>query len=123
MPTWPESFVRGSGSVLAPYADLVKPAFSSGFDFEGELGVVIGEGGRYIPAEKAMSAVAGFTVLNDASAREWQRAGTQWTAGEELRRSMPIGPEIVTPDEMDVTDVALTTTLNGTSCSRPARRR
>jgi 2-keto-4-pentenoate hydratase/2-oxohepta-3-ene-1,7-dioic acid hydratase in catechol pathway len=113
VPTWPESFVRGRGSVLAPYADLVKPAFCQGFDYEGELGVVIGHGGRYLSRDKAMAAVAGFTVLNDASAREWQRAGSQWTPGKNFDGSMPIGPEVVTADELDATDLALTTRLNG----------
>lgn len=113
VPSWPESFVRGPGSVLAPYADLVKPAFSTGFDYEGELGVVIGRGGRYLAAADALGAVAGFTVLNDASAREWQRAGSQWTPGKNFDGSMPIGPEMVTTDELDVTDLALTTRLNG----------
>jgi 2-keto-4-pentenoate hydratase/2-oxohepta-3-ene-1,7-dioic acid hydratase in catechol pathway len=114
VPTWPEAFVRGRDSVLAPYADLVKPALSERFDYEGELGIVIGAGGRYITADKALDAIAGFVVLNDASAREWQRAGTQWTAGKNFEGSMPIGPEVVTADEADVTDAALTTTLNGT---------
>jgi 2-keto-4-pentenoate hydratase/2-oxohepta-3-ene-1,7-dioic acid hydratase in catechol pathway len=113
VPTWPDAFVRGTGSVLGPYADLVKPALTDRFDYEGELGVVIGAGGRYIPAGKALDAVAGFVVLNDASARDWQRAATQWTAGKNFEGSMPIGPEVVTPDEADVSDVALTTTLNG----------
>ena len=113
VPTWPEAFVRGTGSVLGPYADLVKPALSSRFDYEGELGVVIGAGGRYIKAADAMAAIAGYVVLNDASAREWQRAATQWTAGKNFEGSMPIGPEVVTADELDITDVALTTTLNG----------
>ena len=113
VPTWPEAFVRGRDSVLAPYADLVKPALTDRFDFEGELGIVIGAGGRYIPADKALDAIAGFVVVNDASAREWQRAGTQWTAGKNFEGSMPIGPEVVTADEADVTDVALTTVLNG----------
>jgi 2-keto-4-pentenoate hydratase/2-oxohepta-3-ene-1,7-dioic acid hydratase in catechol pathway len=113
VPTWPEAFVRGADSVLGPYADLVKPALTSRFDYEGELGVVIGTGGRYIPAGKALDAVAGYVVLNDASARDWQRAASQWTAGKNFDGSMPIGPELVTPDEADVSDVALTTTLNG----------
>ena len=114
VPSWPESFVRGRGSVLAPFADLVKPALCHGFDYEGELGVVIGRGGRYLSADKALAAVAGFTVLNDASAREWQRAGSQWTPGKNFDGSMPIGPEVVTTDELDATDLALTTRLNGT---------
>jgi 2-keto-4-pentenoate hydratase/2-oxohepta-3-ene-1,7-dioic acid hydratase in catechol pathway len=110
---WPEIFVRGADSVLAPYADLIKPDLSSHFDYEGELGLVIGRGGRYIPADEAFAAIAGYVVLNDASAREWQRAASQWTAGKNFDGSMPIGPEVVTTDELDVTDVELTTRLNG----------
>jgi acylpyruvate hydrolase len=113
VPTWPDAFVRGADSVLGPYADLVKPALTDRFDYEGELGLVIGSGGRYIPASKALDAIAGYVVLNDASARDWQRAGSQWTAGKNFEGSMPIGPELVTPDEADVADAALTTTLNG----------
>jgi len=113
VPTWPEAFVRGEGSAIGPYADLVKPALTSRFDFEGELGLVIGTGGRYIPADKAFDALAGYVVLNDATARDWQRAATQWTAGKNFEGSMPIGPEVVTTDEADVSDAALTTTLNG----------
>lgn len=111
--TWPEVFVRGADSVAPPYAPLVKPALSERFDYEGELGVVIGRGGRYIPAEEAIDAIAGFVVCMDGTAREWQRAATQWTAGKNFDASMPIGPELVTPDEVDVSDVQLTTVLNG----------
>jgi 2-keto-4-pentenoate hydratase/2-oxohepta-3-ene-1,7-dioic acid hydratase in catechol pathway len=114
VPTWPESFVRGAGSALGPYADLVRPALTERFDYEGELGLVIGEGGRYIPREKAFAAIAGYVVLNDATARDWQRASTQWTAGKNFEGTMPIGPEVVTTDEVDVTDLELTTRLNGT---------
>ena len=113
VPTWPDAFVRGRDSVLGPYADLVKPALTSRFDYEGELGIVIGAGGRYIPASKALDAIAGFVVLNDASARDWQRAASQWTGGKNFEGSMPIGPEVVTTDEADVSDAALTTVLNG----------
>lgn len=112
-PSWPECFVRSAPSVAAPYGDLVKPALVERFDYEGELGLVIGAGGRYIPAERALSAIAGFVVLNDASAREWQRAGTQWTPGKNFDGTMPIGPEVVTTDEVDVADVLLATRLNG----------
>jgi acylpyruvate hydrolase len=113
VPSWPDTFVRGHQTLLGPYADLVKPALTDSFDYEGELGIVIGAGGRYIPASKAIDAIAGFTVLNDASVRDWQRAGTQWTPGKNFDGTMPIGPEIVTPDEVDVSDLALTTVLNG----------
>jgi 2-keto-4-pentenoate hydratase/2-oxohepta-3-ene-1,7-dioic acid hydratase in catechol pathway len=91
----------------------VKPALTSRFDYEGELGLVIGTGGRYIHADKALDAIAGYVVLNDATARDWQRAATQWTGGKNFEGTMPIGPELVTTDEADVSDAALTTTLNG----------
>ena len=114
VPTWPDAFVRGADSVLGPYADLVKPALTSRFDYEAELGIVIGAGGRYIRAEDALDAIAGFVVLNDASCRDWQRAATQWTAGKNFVGSMPVGPEVVTTDEVDVSDLAISSTLNGT---------
>lgn len=110
--TWPDVFTRSRETLLGPYADLPRPALSEQFDYEGELGVVIGAGGRYIPADKALDAVAGFTVLNDASVRDWQRAGSQWTAGKNFDATMPIGPEIVTPDEVDIGDIEIVTTLN-----------
>jgi acylpyruvate hydrolase len=111
--TWPETFVRGSDSVTAPYGDLVKPDLTTRFDYEGELGLVIGRGGRYIPAREALAAIAGYVVVNDATARDWQRAASQWTPGKNFDASMPIGPELVTTDEIDVSDVAITTRLNG----------
>ena len=113
VPTWPDAFVRGADSVLAPYGDLVVPALTERFDYEAELGIVIGAGGRYITADKALDAIAGFVVVNDASARDWQRAATQWTAGKNFEGSMPIGPEVVTTDEVDVSDLAISSTLNG----------
>ncbi|HTS98950.1 MAG TPA: fumarylacetoacetate hydrolase family protein [Streptosporangiaceae bacterium] len=113
IPTWPDAFVRGADSVLPPFADLVKPALTDRFDYEAELGIVIGAGGRYITADKALDAIAGFVVLNDASARDWQRAASQWTAGKNFTGSMPIGPEVVTPDEVDVSDLAISSRLNG----------
>jgi acylpyruvate hydrolase len=111
--TWPEVFVRGAESVCAPYGDLVKPDLTSRFDFEGELALVVGRGGRYIRAEDALAAIVGYTILMDGSAREWQRASSQWTPGKNFDGTMPLGPEIVTTDEFDASDVQLTTTLNG----------
>jgi len=113
VPKWPELFVRGADSIAPPYGALVKPALSEHFDYEGELGVVIGRGGRYIAAADALEAIAGYVVLNDGSAREWQRAATQWTPGKNFDGTMPIGPELVTTDEVDIGDLELTTTLNG----------
>jgi 2-keto-4-pentenoate hydratase/2-oxohepta-3-ene-1,7-dioic acid hydratase in catechol pathway len=109
---WPEIFVRGADSLAAPYGDLVKPDLSERFDYEGELALVIGRGGRYIPAGEALDAIAGYCVVMDGTAREWQRAATQWTPGKNFDGTMPIGPEVVTTDEIDVSEVQLTTRLN-----------
>jgi 2-keto-4-pentenoate hydratase/2-oxohepta-3-ene-1,7-dioic acid hydratase in catechol pathway len=110
---WPEVFVRGAESVAAPYGELVKPELSSRFDYEGELALVVGRGGRYIRAEHALDAIAGYTIVMDGTAREWQRASSQWTPGKNFDGTMPIGPEVVTTDELDASDLQLTTTLNG----------
>ncbi len=114
VPKWPESFVRGAGSVIGAYDDMVKPALCERFDYEGELAIIIGKGGRYIKAADAFDAILGYSVMNDGSAREWQRIATQWTPGKNFEGTMPIGPEIVTVDEVDVSDLAISSTLNGT---------
>ena len=113
VPTWPESFVRGAGSVIGAYDDLVRPTLTDRFDFEAELAIVVGRGGRYVKAENALDAILGFSVMNDGSARDWQRAATQWTPGKNFEGTMPIGPEVVTVDEVDVTDLAISSVLNG----------
>ena len=85
---------------------------------------MIGRGGRYIRAGDALDALAGYVVLNDGSAREWQRAASQWTPGKNFDGTMPIGPEVVTTDELDVSDVAADHDAStARSCSRPGRRR
>ena len=114
VPKWPESFVRGAGSVIGAYDDMVKPALCERFDYEAELAIIIGKGGRYIKAADAFDAILGYSVMNDGSAREWQRIATQWTPGKNFEGTMPIGPEIVTVDEVDVNDLAISSTLNGT---------
>lgn len=113
VPKWPESFIRGTGSVIGPYDDLVAPALSERFDYEAEVAVVIGKGGRYIRERDAFDAILGYAAMNDGSAREWQRKATQWTPGKNFEGTMPIGPEVVTVDEVDITDVAIRSTLNG----------
>ena len=112
-PSWPELFVRGPQSMVGPFDSIVAPALSRQLDYEGELGIVIGAGGRYIRSEDALGSVLGFTVLNEVTARDWQRASQQWTPGKNFDATMPVGPEIVTVDEIDANDLAVTTTLNG----------
>jgi len=112
-PTWPETFLRVTDSLMAPLDDVVVPSNTEQFDFEGELGIVIGSGGRHVPASRAMEVIAGYVVCNDYSARDWQRAASQWTPGKNFDGSMPVGPELVTSDEVDPRDVLLETRLNG----------
>ncbi len=76
-PTWPETFLRVTESLTAPFAEVALPALTDQFDYEGELGIVIGRTGRHVPANQAMSLIAGYLVCNDYSARDWQRAGSQ----------------------------------------------
>jgi len=110
---WPETFLRLPTGLIGPYADIQRPAVTSRLDYEGELALVIGTAGRHIPADRALEHVFGLTVANDVSVRDWQHRGQQWTPGKNFDGTMPIGPEVVTTDEVDISDVALTTVLNG----------
>jgi len=114
VPKWPEVFIRVNDSLAGPYDDIEVPASSSRFDYEGELGVVVGTVGRGIPAAQAMRYVAGFVTTNDFSARDWQRAAGQWTPGKNFDRSCPLGPDFVTADELGSSfDLAVETRVNG----------
>lgn len=110
---WPEVFVRFASCLAGPFDDIVLPAFSGRADYEGELGVVVGRGGRHIPAERALEAIAGYVVVNDVSIRDWQHRGQQWTPGKNFEGTLPVGPELVTVDEIDSSDLAVETRLNG----------
>jgi acylpyruvate hydrolase len=112
-PTWPEVFVRFAGAAIGACDPIVAPALSSKVDYEGELAVLIGRRGRHVAAAGALELVAGYTVLNDVSIRDWQRRGSQWTPGKNFDGTLPVGPAIVTPDEVDATDLAIETRLNG----------
>jgi 2-keto-4-pentenoate hydratase/2-oxohepta-3-ene-1,7-dioic acid hydratase in catechol pathway len=93
----------------------VKPVVSDEFDYEGELAVVIGKGGRHIPAESALAHVAGYSCYNEGSIRDWQRHTSQFLAGKTFADSGSFGPWIVTTDEIpDPSKLALQTRLNGT---------
>jgi acylpyruvate hydrolase len=110
---WPEVFLRLPSTVTGPFADVTVPAVSDRFDFEGELGVVIGRGGRNIPAQRAESHILGLCVVNDFTAREWQHRGGQWTAGKNFDGTLPVGPALVTPDEIDWHDTGIRTVVSG----------
>ncbi len=90
------------------------PVVSDNFDFEGELAVIIGTGGRAIPAASALNHVAGYSCYFDGSVRDWQRHTRQITSGKNFDRTGGFGPWMVTADEVpDPQALELTTRLNG----------
>jgi acylpyruvate hydrolase len=101
LPSNPTYFAKLSRALTNPFAEVPLPAASSRVDYEGELAVVIGRGGRDIAEEDAWDAVAGLTVLNDVTMRDYQRRTVQWFAGKSWEASTPMGPAVVTPDELD----------------------
>ena len=105
---WPNSVI-GPGEPILSYLD-----YSNSTDYEGELGVVIGTGGRGIAKKDAYDHVYGYTVINDATARTLQNQHRQWFLGKSLDSYCPMGPCIVTADEVkDVTKLRLITKVNG----------
>ena len=96
----PTVFTRYADSQVAHLAPLIKPAVSDRFDYEGEMAVIIGKGGRNIPEERALSHVAGYACYNDGSVRDWQRHTMQFTPGKNFPGTGGFGPMLVTADEV-----------------------
>jgi 2-keto-4-pentenoate hydratase/2-oxohepta-3-ene-1,7-dioic acid hydratase in catechol pathway len=116
LPPAPNIFTKAVTAVTGPNADIPYDAnVSTQLDWEVELGVVIGRGGRHIAREEALSSVFGYTVVNDISARDIQnRPGMQWFLGKSLDGSCPTGPVIVTADEIpDPQSLTLRLAVNG----------
>jgi 2-keto-4-pentenoate hydratase/2-oxohepta-3-ene-1,7-dioic acid hydratase in catechol pathway len=110
----PALFARFAGSQVGHLQPMVRPAVSDEFDYEGELAVVIGTAGRHIPAERALSHVAGYACYNEGSIRDWQRHTSQVLAGKTFAGTGAFGPWLVTADEIpDPTSLTLQTRLNG----------
>lgn len=115
VPDYPTVFAKFPTSVTGPGAPIVLPAASTKVDYEGELGVVIGRRVRDLPESEALAAVAGYLVVNDVSARDVQNRTSQWTLGKSFDTFAPIGPFLVTADEVpDPQRLDLTTSVNGT---------
>jgi 2-keto-4-pentenoate hydratase/2-oxohepta-3-ene-1,7-dioic acid hydratase in catechol pathway len=100
-PAKPEVFMRARTSLAGPYQSVPRPRVSQRMDWEVELAVVIGKPGRYIPAGRASEHIGGYCVFNDISFRDFQNFGSQWTPGKNFDSSGPLGPFVVTPDEVD----------------------
>ncbi|MDO9707151.1 fumarylacetoacetate hydrolase family protein [Paracraurococcus lichenis] len=112
VPEHPRIFARLADSIIAHGAPLVRPRNSAQFDYEGELAVVIGRPGRHIPAARALEHVAAYTIFNDGSLRDYQKHSV--TAGKNFPDTGPLGPWLVTADEIpDPAALTLETRVNG----------
>jgi acylpyruvate hydrolase len=114
LPTSPTLFSKLSRSLTGPFDNVRLTTESQQTDYEGELVVIIGTEGRNIPLKQADAHIAGYTLMNDVSMRDWQNRATQWFAGKNFERSTPTGPWLLTADEFDLAHATLTVTVNGT---------
>ena len=115
LPTKPVFFTKATTAVNGPLDGVIcDPALSDKFDWEVELGVIIGKGGKSIAEENALDHIFGYTVVNDISARNVQRAhGGQWFKGKSFDGTCPMGPYLVTKEEVDHNNLQLTCHVNG----------
>jgi 2-keto-4-pentenoate hydratase/2-oxohepta-3-ene-1,7-dioic acid hydratase in catechol pathway len=112
LPKQPSMFIRLANTLTGHDGELIRPLVSQSFDFEGELAVVIGRSGRHIPMERALDHVAGYTCFVDGSVRDYQKFSV--TSGKNFPGTGPLGPWIVTADEIpDPKRLVLVTRLNG----------
>lgn len=110
----PAIFTRWADSLVADGQPLVRPPETQRFDYEGELAIVIGRYGRRIPRDQAWDYVAGYSIFQDGSARDWQRHNIQFTPGKNFPATGGFGPALVTPDEVDdLGALRVQTRLNG----------
>ncbi|AMV48398.1 fumarylacetoacetate hydrolase family protein [Paraburkholderia caribensis] len=116
-PTYPTLFLRVNTSLVAHDQPMIRPSVSDsdGLDFEGEIAVVLAKGGRHIARADALGCVAGYSLFNDGSVREYQFKTPQWTVGKNFDTTGAFGPDLITPDELPVglKGLLLQTRLNG----------
>ena len=115
LPTVPNFFSKTPTAVTGPDSEVRYPSkVTQAFDYEIELGVIIGKAGRDIPRDKALEHVFGYTIINDVTARDLQRSHVQWFKGKTLDTTCPMGPWIVDAEEIgDPSTMELVFTLNG----------
>jgi 2-keto-4-pentenoate hydratase/2-oxohepta-3-ene-1,7-dioic acid hydratase in catechol pathway len=117
IPKAPSMFVRFTDTLVGHDGEMIRPSISECFDFEGELAIVIGRGGRHIGVAQALDHVAGYTCFVDGSVRDYQKISV--TSGKNFPGTGPLGPWIVTTDEIpDPSRLTLVTRLNGHEVQR-----
>ena len=113
-PEYPVLFTKFASSLAGPYDAIPCPPESSAVDYEGELLVVIGQAGRRVPEDRALELVAGYAVADDITMRDYQNRTHQWLQGKAWDASTPVGPHLVSADEVgDPAALSVRTTLNG----------
>ena len=100
VPDYPALFIRTMTSMIPAGAPIIRPRCSERLDYEAELMVIIGEGGRHIARADALSHVFGYTLFNDVSVRDYQRKTHQWTPGKNFDGTGPVGPIVVMPEDL-----------------------
>ena len=115
IPDYPIIFMRAPTTMAAHNGPMILPKAASDYDYEAELAVVIGKGGRHISNADALDHVAGYSCFNDGSIRSYQFKSPQWTMGKNFDASGGFGPELVTPDELpkSVDNLRIQCRLNG----------
>jgi len=99
-PEYPSFFMRGPSSMTAHLSPILRPKVSDKLDYEAELAFIIGKKARHLTLENALDCVAGYSIFNDGSIRDYQRKTTQWTIGKNFDQTGAFGPWLVTPDEL-----------------------
>jgi len=114
-PDYPVLFMRSSSSLIANGAPLIRPSCSDQLDYEGELVAVIGKRARHLDERQALSFVAGYSIFNDASIRDYQLRTSQWTIGKNFDGTGAFGPDFVSADELPpgARGLKIVTRLNG----------
>jgi 2-keto-4-pentenoate hydratase/2-oxohepta-3-ene-1,7-dioic acid hydratase in catechol pathway len=114
-PEYPSFFMRGPSSMTAHLSSIVRPKVSDKLDYEAELAFVVGKKVRNLTLDNALDCVAGYSIFNDGSIRDYQRKTTQWTIGKNFDHTGAFGPWLVTPDELPLGCDGLTiqSRLNG----------
>ncbi|MGM0590114.1 MAG: fumarylacetoacetate hydrolase family protein [Halobacteriota archaeon] len=112
IPDEPLLFAKPTSAIIGPTDDVVFPSDAEQLDYEAELAIVIGKAGRRVPREEAVDHIAGYTVFNDVSARDVQYRFSQYFRGKGYDTFAPLGPTMVTPDEVDPTDLSIRALVN-----------
>ena len=114
IPEFPTFFTKTNNTIIGPDQPIIIPRVTNQVDYEAEFAVVIGKKAHHVKREQAFDYIAGYTIFNDVSARDYQRRSTQWLLGKSFDTFGPMGPAIVTKDEVpDPQNLVLTLSRNG----------